>query len=143
MDLYLNIGLIVVVLALLFLTTRRLVGWYVYKEESIAAAVSLAMSRRLLLLWLVFFGLNILTTVAALIPIGFAVYNLVTNNQHQALNSSLLGLATVVVTKGGLLVLSLFLKPAIVGASGYVGQRVAKKVWQSWIAQEKKKPPTT
>jgi hypothetical protein len=87
--------------------------------------------------------LNLATTTIALVPLGFAVFNLVSNNQRQALNFNLLSLATLIVTKGGLLVLTFFLKPAIMGASGYVGGQVAKTVWERRKAQKVKTPPTT
>jgi hypothetical protein len=83
--------------------------------------------------------LDIATTVVAFIPLGLAVYNVFDNNQSQALTFGLLGVAWLVVTKGGSLVLSLVLKPAIMGASGYVGAQVAKKVMDE---RKKEQPPT-
>jgi hypothetical protein len=98
-------------------------------------------SSRLDKIWRIVTAINIATTVAALIPLGFAVYNLVINNQRQALNFSLLSLALGVVTKGVLFVLTVFITGAIGGAGTVVGTRAMKKAWDRWDAP-KEQPPT-
>ena len=86
--------------------------------------------------------INIATTVAALIPLGFALYNLVTNNQTQALTFNLITLATLIVTKGGLFLLTWALLPAVKAIPVAVtGAIIQKKV--SEVMDERKKKDQT
>lgn len=164
MDLYVvaNIVLILAILLALGVVTWGLRRWLKWREgeiqarafagaeqlgfpdrmwiEQIQAASRRYGERSKTLAWVVLM-LNVATTIVALIPLGLGVYNLFANNPHQALNFGLLSLATLFVTKGGLFVLPLFIKGAIGGAGGYVGQQAAKKAWKRWNAQ-KEQPPT-
>jgi hypothetical protein len=89
----------------------------------------------------IFIALFLMTTLIALIPIGFADYNTVTHLQRQGLLFKLLSLAILIVTNGGVLVLTLVIKPAIVGASGYGGAQLLKKAWERWNGRKDKATP--
>lgn len=96
-------------------------------------------TRRLNLISLVFLSLNITTTVVALIPLGFAVYNLVINNRAQSLTFDLAALATLVVTKGGLFLLTWVLLPAAKAIPAAVTGAVVQKKVSEWMDQKQKK----
>lgn len=89
--------------------------------------------------------LNLVTTVIGLIPLGFAIYNFVTNNQRQALNFNLAALATVVVTKGGVFLLTAVLTPVAKALPTTIaGAIISKKVGEMMDARkQKEKPPTS
>lgn len=94
-------------------------------------------TQRLNLISLFFLALNITTTVVALIPLGFAVYNLAINNQAQALTFNLAALATLVVTKGGLFLLTWVLLPAIKAIPAAIAGAVVQKKMSEWMGQKK------
>lgn len=85
--------------------------------------------------------LNIATSVVALIPLGLGLYSLIVNNQVQALTFSLAALATLIVTKGGLFLLTLvlipFLKAVPAGAGTTAGGIIVHKVWR-WLERRRK-----
>jgi hypothetical protein len=88
--------------------------------------------------------LNLATTVVALIPTGFAAYNLITNHQRQALNFNLAALATLLVTKGGLFLLTWILLPAVKAVPAAVtGAIISKKVSEVMDERKKKDQPPT
>jgi hypothetical protein len=83
---------------------------------------------------------DIVTNIVGLILLIIAAFYLVINNLHQALIFSLLSLAILVVAKGVLFVLTVFITGAIGGAGTFVGTQVAKKAWDRW--NKKEQPPT-
>ena len=161
MDLYLvvNIALLFVGPLTLVVGTLWIRGWHNRQRQEIqfhirqvpyafgpggdwerAMPLDEILRRMQFLIWFVPL-LNIATTVLALIPLGFAIYNLVINNQRQALIFNLLSLALVFVAKGVLFVLTVFITGAIGGAGTVVGTRAMKKAWDRWDAQ-REQPPT-
>lgn len=86
------------------------------------------------------FVLNIATTVLASILIALAGYNTATNNQNLALTLNFAALATLVVTKGGLFLLTTVLLPAVKSVPAAVtGVIISKKVGEVMDERKKKK----
>jgi hypothetical protein len=87
--------------------------------------------------------LNVLTTIVGLVPLGFAVYNLIINNQQAAFRFNLVSLVTVVVSKGGLFLLTLILIPLLkaipVGVGTGIGSIAAREAWKRVEARGKTK----
>lgn len=85
-----------------------------------------------------FWFINIVTTLIALVPLGIAVYNVVINNQEQALNFNLAAIATLIVTKGGLFLLAWILLPAAKAIPGAVTGAIIKGVYDDRRKRRKK-----
>lgn len=87
--------------------------------------------------------LNIVTTIAALVPLGFAAYNILTDNQTQALTFNLVSLATIIVTKSGIFLLTLVLIPILkavpAGMGTTFGGIIAHKLWKRVEARRRAK----
>lgn len=122
--------------------TDRIILWLAKRVEVPEYAGTAArIDKRYVAIARLFRLLNVVTTIAALVPLGFAVYNLSMNQQHQALNFNLAAIATLIVTKGGLFLLTWILLPAAKAVPGAIAGAVVKRKYDDWQKQRKNKQP--
>lgn len=85
--------------------------------------------------------LNLATTIVGLVPLGVAVFNLIANHQQVALIFNLVSLATVVIGKGALFLLTLVLVPLLkaipVGVGTGIGSIAARKAWERMESRDR------
>lgn len=84
---------------------------------------------------------NLATTLVSLIPIGFAIFNLITHHPNLALNFNLAAIAALIVTKGGLFLLTWILLPAAKAVPGAVTAAIITGKYNDWRKQREKKRP--
>lgn len=103
--------------------------------EALISARRSAAARTAQITWRLFLVANIATTLAALVPLGFAFYNLITNDQLRSLGFNLAALATLIVTKGSLFLLTWILVPVAKAVPGAIAGAVVKGMYKKWRKQ--------
>jgi hypothetical protein len=90
----------------------------------------------------VLFALNSVTTIFALIPLAGAIAATIFARPDLALQLNVVGLITLIVTKGGLWLLTMALIPALKAVPAGVGTGVGSYFAQRWLkSREKTREP--
>lgn len=142
-----NAVLLICVVLAIWLTsyaiTRRIRASMKIAQEEARAAVNRETSERnffrLRRLSMTLLVVNVSTNLVSLVPAGFAVYYTLVNNQQAALNIDLLGLAGVLILKGGFFLLTLILIPAMKAVPVGIGTGVGTLLVQKAAERAKKR----